>query len=102
MALTEDQLIQIRRQVGAAPDDAALNEIYDRVGDLDVLVLEVLETRLAEMRRNPQSFAIPGKYSEARSAEQLKSLEAQVASLGGSSGTTTVVEITTPETQAWR
>lgn len=102
MALTEDQLVDIRRQIGNDPDDAALNAIYDRTADVDELVLEVLETRLAEMRRNPSSFSVAGKYSESRTAEQLKSLEEQVASLGGDSGTVSVLGISTPDTQAWR
>jgi hypothetical protein len=81
VALTEGQLVDIRRQVGNAPDDAALNLIYDRVESVDELVLEVLEIRYADMLRNPASYSISGKYSETKSAEQLKGLLAKISSL---------------------
>lgn len=89
MPLTEDQRIAVRRQVGNVPDDATLDVIYDRhlangVADPSAaLVLEVLEIRLAEIKRNPSQFAVPGEYSEGRSDEQMKALEAQITALGG-------------------
>lgn len=79
MALTEDQVIDIRREVGSAPDDAALDAIFARNGgDIDGLILEVLEIRYADMIRNPGSYSISGKYSESRLAEQLKALLAKI------------------------
>lgn len=90
MALTQDQLIQIRRKIGTAPDDAALDAIYDRVGDLDELVLEVLEIRLADMMRAPSSFAVPGEYSQSTS-ENIRALERDIAALGGPTGLVRIV-----------
>ncbi len=87
-ALTTEQKVQIRRQVGNAPDDAALQVIYDRLGDVDAVSLEVLEIRLAEFKRNPMAFSVPGEYSESRSAEQMKALEAQISALASALGET--------------
>jgi hypothetical protein len=90
--LTEDQRIEIRREIGNAPSDTELDEIYDRqvangVSDpLDALVLEVLEIRYAERLRNPDSFSVPGEYSESRNAESLKALAAQIEEHGGVTG----------------
>lgn len=78
MSLTVDQKVEIRRQIGNAPADADLEVIYTRTASLDETVLEVLEIRLAEMRRNPESFSVPGEYSESRSAAQRKELLAQI------------------------
>lgn len=96
MALTQDQIVSIRRKVGNAPDDATLNEIYARNGEsIDDLVLEVLETRLATLRATPDSFSVPGEYSQS-TKEQMKQLEGLIASLGGSTEEGGVVRIVDP------
>lgn len=87
-ALTEDQIVEIRRQVGSEPDDATLQAIYDRTGDINELILEVLETRLADWLRRPASFNIPGEYGETRSVEQIKALQQQIEDLGGGPNST--------------
>lgn len=93
MALSADQLVTIRRAVGTAPDDAELNTIYARTGDVAELILEVLETRLADMKRQPASFSIPGEYSQS-TGDNIRALEKAVASLGGGGA---VVRIIDPE-----
>lgn len=92
MPLTEDQRIEVRKDIGNAPSDAELDTIYDRqvangVEDpVDALVLEVLEIRYAERLRNPDSFNVPGEYGESRNAESLKALQEKIAGLGGDAG----------------
>lgn len=78
--LTEDDLAYLRRQVGGAPTDDDLQDIYDRVGTLDETALEVLETRLAEMTRNPAQFTVVGVYSQ-DVGDNIAALEQQVESL---------------------
>lgn len=90
MALSEDQLVQIRRQVGNKPDDAALNTIYDRTGDLDELVLEVLETRLATWEASPVEFTVVGEYSQDTS-KNIDALRSKVGSLGGGNSRVRIV-----------
>jgi hypothetical protein len=82
--LSEDQLVSIRRHVGDQPDDAALNSIFDRVGDVDELVLEVLQIRLANLEANPTQFTVVGEYSQ-DSSKNLEALTAKVGSIGGGS-----------------
>lgn len=96
-ALTEDQLVEIRRQIGSAPDDATLQEIYDRTENTDELVLEVLETRYADWLRNPASYTIPGEYGETRSAEQIKALQQQIEGLGSDLGQGAVRVVPPPD-----
>lgn len=98
MALTEDQLITIRRAVGDTPDDAALNVIYDRTADVDELILEVLEIRLANLKAAPDSFSIPGEYSQSTRG-QIEALEREIAARGGG---TSVLEIWDPVAQRSR
>lgn len=95
MPMTEEQIIETRRQVGNAPDDAALNDTYDRLGDVDAVVLEVLELRYAELERTPESFSIPGEYSQS-TGKNLEALGARISALGGGPGAG-VVEIVQPE-----
>jgi hypothetical protein len=82
VALTESQLIQIRRQVGSKPDDAALQSIYDRTADVDELVLEVLETRLADLVSAPAQFTVVGEYGQ-DTGKNIEALRAAVGTLGG-------------------
>jgi hypothetical protein len=94
MALTAEQIVTIRRQVGNSPDDAALNEAHDRlIGEDDpvaAVVLEILEIRLADLRRQPSSFSIPGEYSQSTDGN-IRTLEAQIAALGGGGAGTTIL-----------
>jgi hypothetical protein len=96
MTLSTDQLIKIRRAVGTKPSDAELNAIYDRTADVDELVLEILETRLANLRAAPEQFSVPGEYSQSTKG-QMDALESQIAALGGGAGT--VVTIVDPYPQ---
>lgn len=82
MALTQDQIDHIRRQVGNQPDDAALNVLFDRLLTVDELVLQILETRLAELERIPAQFAVSGEYSQSTAAN-ITALRDRIASLGG-------------------
>ena len=103
MPLTEDQRIEARREIGNAPSDAEIDEIYDRHVDnseadpFGALVLEVLEIRYAERLRNPDSFNIPGEYGESRSAESLKALAAQIEEHGGTVGGAAVRIVPPPD-----
>lgn len=109
MALSTDQVVYIRRQVGSSPPDADLQAIFDRTGDVDVLVLEILETRYADMLANPTSFSVSGEYSQS-TGENLKALQKQIAvwraymaSIGLDPGPVIgAVRITTPDDTPWR
>lgn len=99
MPLTEEQIYTVRRQVGLEPSDADLNDTFDRLGDVDEVVREILEIRAAELRRVPATFAIPGEYSQS-TAENLKSLEEQLSELPGTTATGTVRIVPPPSAAA--
>ncbi len=98
MALTADQLVTIRRAVGNAPTDAELDAIYLRTADVPELILEVLEIRLADMKRQPASFNIPGEYGQS-TGDNISALERTVSALGGGGS---VVRIIDPEPRPHR
>lgn len=97
MALTSGQIVTIRRAVGDTPDDAALGAIFARNGgSVDDLILEVLEIRLANLKAAPDSFSVPGEYSQS-TGKQIDALERELAARGG--GGNGVVSILDPACQ---
>ena len=110
MALTEGDLIWLRRRVGStSPDDDTLGEIFDRVSaseSVDPLAdtaLEVLETRLADLRNRPDRMDISGEYSDSVS-EQMKQLERVIEEVieNGSVAVMGTVRVVAPATPRWR
>jgi hypothetical protein len=83
VALTPDELAAVRAEIGAVtpPTDADLDAIHDRLGSPVAVVREVLSKRLADRLAAPQSFSIPGDYSE---SWNIDALQKQLAALGGS------------------
>jgi hypothetical protein len=82
MALTTSQIAAIRREVGEEPDDAALNEAYDRLGDIAIVVIEIVERRLANFESEPTSFNVPGEYGQS-TAQNIIALREKLARLRG-------------------
>jgi hypothetical protein len=97
MALSTDQLVDIRRQIGdtVPPSDADLNAIYDRTGDVDELVREVLERRLATLLASPAQFSVAGEYSQSTAAN-IEALRKQLGDLPGGLTSVRVVEAPAP------
>jgi hypothetical protein len=81
MALTTDQIKLMRRWVGRRPDDAALQDGYDRLGSLTETVREVLQTRRADLIADPASYSVPGEYSQDTRAN-LEAIDRLLAELG--------------------
>lgn len=83
MALTGSDLRYARRRVGSLPADAELNTLYDTLvaeskdQPLEWLILEVLETRLADLIRNPETFSVSGEYSQS-TGQNIEALKADV------------------------
>jgi hypothetical protein len=94
VALSGGDLRYLRRKVGSLPDDAALQTIYDAYEadaadqPLEWVVLDVLEGRLADLIRNPATFAVAGEYSQSTAAniaaleDQIKAHRNYMTSLG--------------------
>lgn len=93
-ALTGSELRYARRRVGSLPVTSALQEIYDAysgdgvVQPLEWTILDVLENRLAELIRNPATFAVAGEYSQSTAAnidalkEQIKGQRTWMEGIG--------------------
>lgn len=81
--MTTDELAELRSLVGTTspPTDSDLDGIYDRVGSVRAVALAVLRGRLADMRARPAEFRAEGDFSEKYTSDQLKGLEADVATL---------------------
>lgn len=83
MALTGSDLRYARRKLGSLPSDADLNTLYDAIvvdgkeQPLEWMILETLETRLAEMIRNPAQFSVSGEYSQS-TGENIDALKAEI------------------------
>ena len=63
-ALTEDQIVAIRRFIGDEPVDADLQPMYVRYENLKGVVLEVLQTRRANLLASPLQFSVVGEYGQ--------------------------------------
>lgn len=110
-ALTQDQLVYVRRQIGNSPTDAELQVTYDRLADVDQVVLEVLEIRLANLIADPATFSVSGEYSQStavniqalqKKLDEWKAYMIRVGKLVGPEAGESVVRITSPDTTPWR
>lgn len=88
------QVAQLQAELGTSLDFEDLTARYDRLGELDAVITEVLRIRLADLTASPTTFSIPGEYSQDASA-QLKSLEARLGLTGDAA--TAVVNIARSE-----
>lgn len=97
MALSPEDLIWVRNQIGDAipPTDADLDTRYDVLADRAEVAREVLDRRLANLLATPATFAVSGEYSQSTESN-IKTTEAKLAALGGSTGSAGV-RIVTPE-----
>lgn len=88
MALTEQDRLAIRRNIGAdtPPTDAELEALYDQLGSADAVSYQVLSERLAAMRSTPAEVDYQGDVTE-RWGENLKALERATKVLGNAVAT---------------
>lgn len=96
--LTDDQLTYLHVHVGAAVSDDELFERYERLGDVDEVVLETLRQQLSSLVATPAQFSVAGEYSQ-NTAENIKALQAKLTSFtaeSSSSGGLSVVTVVSP------
>lgn len=77
----ETQVAQLQAELGTSLDFEDLTPRYERLGDLDAVITEVLRIRLADINAGPTTFAIPGEYSQDATAQQ-KALQARLGLSG--------------------
>lgn len=78
MALTTDQEVFFRRKLGTNTDLTDAETRYLRLGSEWLVVVEVLEERMATLVATPASFSIPGEYSQ-DTKENIRILERALA-----------------------
>jgi len=83
-ALTDVQLGFLHDHLGTDADEDNLQERYDRLLDLNKVVVEVLERRLADLLSTPASFSVGGDYSQS-TAENIRALTDKLAQFAGGS-----------------
>lgn len=79
-------LATIRSWVGSSPTIGDLELRLDRLGDPNLVALEVLRSRRADLVSNPMQFTVVGDYSENRTAN-LKAISDDILQLEKLTGT---------------
>lgn len=87
MPLTADDLAEVRKLVGSAtpPTDADLDAIYDRLGTVADVALEVLQGRYADLLAGPAKYSVEGDFSVDATAN-LKALAGVIDDLKSTTG----------------
>lgn len=82
--MDEAELAAIRGWVGSLPSDDEIEEIYNRLGNFDATVLEILRTRLADYTSEPSSLSVPGlSISNTSNISALQQLISDFENSGG-------------------
>lgn len=62
--LSVDQLAYLHSVLGTVSDEDDMQERFDRLGDVRLVAAETLDQRVADATLVPQSFSVPGEYSQ--------------------------------------
>jgi len=57
--LSSDQLKVVRSWVGTEPTDDDLNERYNRLADVDLVIRETLDSQMSELLEQPDRITTP-------------------------------------------
>lgn len=76
----------IRSWVGSNPSDTDLETRFDRLTDAQLVALEVLRERRADLVSNPAQFAVSGDYSQS-TGKNIDALDADIVRLERLTGT---------------
>lgn len=90
--MTEQQVRDVRAEVGSTPSDDTLQDLWDQLGNVPAVALAVLRPRLADAL-DSRSVTIPGVIGVGAApnttlmAAQISRLEGQLAALTGDADT---------------
>lgn len=59
-ALTDEDIAAIKSWVGSEWSDSDIEDRFDRLEDVDEVVLEILNQQIADLSAQPSSFSVPG------------------------------------------
>jgi len=91
MPLRAVDLAYIRSEIGPEPADAALDDIYARLGNsVPAVLLEVLRGRMAAVIAEPAGYSIAGVYTQNTRpvASIIKALQEQMARISAAASPT--------------
>ena len=83
--LTEIQLVLLHDQLGTDADEIEMQERYDRNNDVNQVMLEMLQRRLADMVAAPACFSVSGEYTQSTGAN-IDAITAKISQIGSSLG----------------
>lgn len=89
MALTPEELLSVRAEVGTGPTDLQLDALHDVLGSPEAVAQHVITTRLTDLRSRPARTEWVGDTTEDW-GDNIKALERQVADLASRTGTSDV------------
>lgn len=89
--LTDDQLVYLHDHLGADADETDAQDRYDRLGDLDAVIVEMLKRRISDLSNTPAQFSVSGEYSQ-NTSENLKALQTKLADFKGGLSTVRIVK----------
>lgn len=99
--LTDAQVAYLRSELGADVDLAEVQTRWERLGDVRLVVLEVVRERLAAFQAGPAQFSLAGVYSQS-TGENIRALREQLARVVGEDPSTTVAEVSRTRTRSRR
>ena len=83
--LTDEQLAYLRAELGPETTAEEVQARWERLGDPQLVAVEVVRERLAALQAGPATFSLAGVYSQS-TAENLRSYREQLARLTGAAG----------------
>lgn len=87
MPLSDAQFRVVRSWVGSGPTDEDLNERFERLADIDQVILESLRAQLSKLLEQPSSFSTPDGLSMSTS-ENIRALRERIDKFNEVGGTT--------------
>lgn len=93
MPFTNDEMQVVLSWTGTGETEAKLNERYERLEDMDAVIVESLRYQIAVLRSSPASLRLPSGLS-INTSDNIKALEEALGKFvaqGGTSGSATNV-----------
>jgi hypothetical protein len=82
--LTDDDIAAIHAWVGSEWSDSDIEDRFDRLEDVDEVILEILNQQIADLAAQPSSFSVPGLSIS--NGQNMLSLEATLKRFRGQGG----------------
>lgn len=95
MALSADQLEEVRSWVGRTVENSVLQARYKRLASVDAVIEEELRSQIAELNESPTTLSLPGGLSVGF-GQNLSSLQRTLSDFLARGGTDGISDAITP------